>query len=62
MPKKQEFMRKYLVCYISFNRSDNTNYIPDFEVCFCRLKIHLNQDEKSTEEGDNISAHNEEVV
>ena len=54
-------MRENLVCYISFNRLDNTDYVPSYEVGFCRLKVHLNQDEKRTEEGDNVSTHNEEV-
>jgi hypothetical protein len=54
-------MRVNLVCYISFNRSDNTNDVPGYEAGFCQVKIRLNQDEKRTEEGDNLSAHNEEV-
>ena len=59
--KKPEFMRVNLVCYLSFNRPDNTNEVPSYEVGFCRVKIRLNQDEKRTEEGDDVSAHNEEV-
>ena len=54
-------MRANLICYISFNRSDNTNGVSNYDVSFCRVKIHLNQDEKRTEEGDNVSVQNEEV-
>jgi len=50
-----------LVCYINFIRPENINDVPCYEVDFCRVKIRLNQDEKRTEEGDDVSAHNEEV-
>ena len=47
-------MRENLVCYIGFNRSENTNNVPSIKVGFCRVKIRLNQDEKKTEEGDRV--------
>jgi hypothetical protein len=35
--------------------------VPGDEDEFYGVKIHLNKDEKRTEEGDDVSVHNEEV-
>jgi hypothetical protein len=35
--------------------------VPYYTVDFCQVKIHLNQDEMRTGEGDDVSIHNAEV-
>lgn len=54
-------MRDNLVHYINFIRPENINQVPCYEVNFCRVKIRLNPDEKRKEEGNDASAHNEEI-